>query len=133
MNIRLREDLETVILIVAAFGALYLLCAIVAPKASVTAHDISPKDLEEMELIKVTSEDGSASFSIKVKEIRAMRRAVRILLAERMADLESQLFVAKGGITAGTIRPRQIHLLQELVAELQGLQNELSVREKGAK
>jgi len=93
---------------------------VVIPKISIT---------EDWKLVDVQLDDGS-EFSITIKEARALREAVRMLLEERMAELVSELFAARSGITVGTVHPEHhLRLLEALVVKLSELRDILSVQE----
>lgn len=93
---------------------------VVVPKISIT---------EDWKLVDAQLDDGS-KFSITIKEARALREVVRMLLVERMAELGAELFAARGGVTVGTVHPEHhLRLLEALVAKLSELRDILSVQE----
>jgi len=96
--------------------------AVTSPKITIT---------EDWELVDAQLDDGS-EFSITIKEARALRKAIVILLTERIVRLESELFAAKGGY-ARVYRPRQLRVLEGLVTESHELRDTLSVQEDQAK
>lgn len=96
---------------------------------SVRYHIDKPPEITEDTKLVIELSD-SSEFSISIKEARALRKAIGLLLSVRLAKLEGEIVIAKGGVTVGTTRTRHLRLLEVLAAELKELHDILSVQER---
>lgn len=80
-----------------------------------------PKITEDYTLI-IKLDDGS-EFSISIKEVKALRKAVRLLIAVTIADQEADLISGQRGFLKGKISERHMRILEELIAELEELRD----------